>query len=337
MITYIHVGYPKAGSTTLQKRLFALHPEIINLGLYPTNNIGNSVDGPNLDEICRKVPYLYDPRIAELYRRLSRTSGLEFDQSAVRALWEGIAQDYVLAQPGFPQATTVLSHESLTSGRFSNPEVVEKARRVRQVFGQSKVLLMIRFQPSMLVSLYRDHPFDPRTLEYRKRPVTFPEWLEIDLNREWLSLSHTLLFDTMTRVYEALFGSENLLVLPLEMLRHDLQRAAQYLSDFLNIDACKTFELLNREPENTGISVSGNSYRMTRARIAPLLKWLHPFKTPLKRLDSYLFSQFKKRGTTASIVIPDKYKEKLAALYSQENARLSKRRGLSLKELGYDI
>lgn len=37
---YIHIGYAKAASSTLQKHLFDKHPKINNLGIYSTNNLG---------------------------------------------------------------------------------------------------------------------------------------------------------------------------------------------------------------------------------------------------------------------------------------------------------
>ena len=33
---YIHIGYPKTGSTTLQKAFFSKHPEIFHLGVPPS-------------------------------------------------------------------------------------------------------------------------------------------------------------------------------------------------------------------------------------------------------------------------------------------------------------
>ena len=41
MRIFFHIGFPKAASTTLQKQLFANHPQLVNLGLYPTSNVGN--------------------------------------------------------------------------------------------------------------------------------------------------------------------------------------------------------------------------------------------------------------------------------------------------------
>lgn len=330
-----HVGYPKAGSSTLQKKLFSNHPDLINLGLYPTANIGNDgISGDVRSTVASQIPYISDKRIPLLYKQLAQSAGLKFEEEEAKKLWDSILNDHIYSEHD-KNNTVVVSHESLTSGRFSNPEIVEKARRVRSVFGDARILIMIRSQQEMLKSLYRDHPFDPRTIEYRRRPVNFPEWLEIDLNRGFLSLSHTLLFDSMTRVYENLFGSENVMVIPLEMLRHDFKSTVDALSSFLNVDANKTFELLQGEPENTGLSAAGNSYRKVRATIAPFLRWLHPIKRPLKKVDEFLFSQLKKKGGTESIVIPEIYQKKLSDLYSQDNARLSKRRSLFLQNLGY--
>lgn len=46
----VHVGYPKAASTSLQKHLFDRHPQIRNLGVFPTGNVGE--DSDYINENC---------------------------------------------------------------------------------------------------------------------------------------------------------------------------------------------------------------------------------------------------------------------------------------------
>lgn len=83
----VHIGYPKAGSTTLQQNLFAQHSEIINLGLYPTANVGNPSSANKVREQQEfNVPYLKDGRIKSLYSELVQADGIVFDHQKNESL-----------------------------------------------------------------------------------------------------------------------------------------------------------------------------------------------------------------------------------------------------------
>ena len=202
MSVYIHIGYPKAGSTTLQQNLFANHSEILNLGLYPTSNVGNtSHTYSKYNNIEQNIPYLTDAKIQKLYLELIQPDGVVYDEFKAKKLWADIKSDYPVSTSDI---SVILSHEGITSSRFANPELMEKARRIKYVFGEVKILIVIRAQQQMLKSLYRDHPFDPRTLEYHQRHVGFSEWLDIDIKRKHGNLTNILYFDLLARTYEDL-------------------------------------------------------------------------------------------------------------------------------------
>lgn len=320
----------------LQKRLFALHPGLVNLGLYPSSNIGNDKVRPTEQENVDKIPYLCDSRIALLYKTLSQQGGLEFDSELAKRLWQQIANDYDVSKShGGTSSKFVLSHEAITSCRFAHPEMLEKARRLQYVFGRIKIILICRRQQEMLKALYRDHPFDPRSLETRSRPVCFKEWLELDLDRGPLSLARTLYFGRAASVFEDLFGQDNVLVLPMELLQSNLRTFSEQISSFLGVEYESTYSLLDTPPLNSGVSAYGNKYRVVRARLIPWVKNFSPFKNFFLHIDACLFEFLKKTGSPSVITIDEDQERVLKEMFAEDNSSLADRRSLPLGDLGY--
>lgn len=326
MDVIIHIGYPKSASTTLQKCLFARHKDITSLAIYPSGNIGRDSNTP----IPAELAFAKDSRIKELYAQLVNPDGIVYDPEYVKQLWEGIHIDYKV--PGLP---IILSNERFLSSRFSNPEIIMKALRLYELIPLAKILIIIRSQLALLKSLYRDHPFDPRTMEYRKKPVSFSKWLKIDLNRTNFSHSNTLYFNRLTAIYDQHFGKEKVLVLPLEMLSFHKEDFVTRLSDFIGIDYEQTYQLIGEEKANQGISQTANTYRMLRNAILPLLKNARCYKDTMRKVDQGILSLTRNLGKTADYKATDQDLEMLKEKYAAGNSELMLSRDLPLKELGY--
>ena len=331
-----HVGFPKAASTTLQKQLFAQHPELVNLGIYPKSNIGIDDLHPIPPGMQTKIKYLDDDRISRLYRLLIHPNGLEYNREIAEDLWLQLLSDYGNLDPCESASfRIVLSHESVTSCRFAHPETKEKLRRLHDIFGEIKIILVIRNQVEMLKSLYRDHPFDPRTLEFRPRPVSFSEWLDIDIKRGPLSLCRSLYFGKVSEELCNLFGKQNVLVLPMEWLKSDLNMFSTKISCFLDIDQDITYSLLDKPPINTSVSALGHYYRTVRSNMLLLARYFPSLKKLFLPLDSALFGFLKKIGPASDVALNEKQIKLLHQMYADDNLRLAKYTGLDLKNLSY--
>jgi len=131
----LHVGVPKTGTTTLQLRLFAEHPEITYLG--------KPYDRPGVDEATNTA-------ISQLVDAVWTRTSFEYDPDAARSLLARGMQGRVDDHASGP---VVLSEEALTQA--SGADRLLKAKRLRRLFGHCRVLITIREQLAALRSGHR--------------------------------------------------------------------------------------------------------------------------------------------------------------------------------------
>ena len=233
----LHVGVPKTGTTTLQRRLFAEHPGIVYLG--------KPYDRPGVDHTSNAA-------IAELVDLVWSSTHAEYDQDRAAALlakgrrgrglsgqgWRGLSDqkdprgDRRDDHP--PVGPIVLSEEALTQASGGDRDL--KARRLRRLFGRCRVLITIREQRDALRSGHRwvytrrltDHRLDAwidhcRAYSHRLgRPDDFPL-----RQYRYAEVVHT---------YHRLFGAERVRVMAMEQLRDDPAGFSRSLTDWLGVD-----------------------------------------------------------------------------------------------------
>ena len=246
----IHIGYPKSASTTLQKHLFSKHPDINSFSSYPTKNIG--VDSSEIDYSAR---YLSNDNLKNFYQRLSNETSSDFDHQAISSLTADFKKDFSTSQ------CNLFSSEFFTSVFFSNKNLEEKANRLSDVFPDAKIVVIVRNQLDIIKSQYKDHPFDPRNLTSGK-PLSLNEFIAhlLDFDHEIKYLDSLRYFEK-ANIYEQLFSANNICVLCMEDLKHDLRSFSSKVSDFLHIDSKSTEELLTHRHENRGVGSRYNTYR----------------------------------------------------------------------------
>ncbi|MFW5886402.1 MAG: sulfotransferase domain-containing protein [Bacteroidota bacterium] len=133
MINFIHVGDYKTGTTWLQKYAFDTHPEIDYLG----DPFRYKVDG----EFNR---YMYE---------LGDTRDVDFQPEILKAkISEKLCHIYK------PNKITGISREALSASNYLTGEHAKRnAERIKAIFGDVKIIFIIREQFSMLASLYSQY------------------------------------------------------------------------------------------------------------------------------------------------------------------------------------
>lgn len=320
---FFHVGYPKCASSFLQKCLFNRHREVLYLGRYPTQNVGQSrlhLDAKNI--------YLQDERLRTFYKTIERPNSIDYDIETTQKLLEDVYAQQTLGS----EKAIVFSSEAITSVFLGNRDLGVKANRIKQVLPDAKILFVVRKQSEIIKSQYRDWPFDPRSFEIGK-PVSIDKWIDIifDCNEQkgYLYYLSSLNFYRVVRYYENLFSKENILVLPFEEIKTNLPSLSQKIADFLNIESSETFANLSEAPENTGAPKALNTARRLRRLFPDEVTRLLP-----KEVKHSIMKALKK-GKKEQIVISPESEAKLAHYFRDANRKLSAEYNLDLDQHGY--
>lgn len=182
----VHIGYPKAGSSWLQAHVFV------------DDAVGFSPVTPGAMEISRRLVYPHP---------------LDFDADECRAMFSPRIDEITLAG-----RVPVVTGERLSgaphAGGYDSKEV---AHRIKDVFGDAKILSVVREQKSSIRSGYKQYvrAGGALSLERYLQPsakgfASFPAF----------DFAHYQ-YHRLIELYQKLFGQENVLVLPFEMLRRD--------------------------------------------------------------------------------------------------------------------
>lgn len=186
----VHIGYPKAGSTWLQRQVF------------PKKALGLSLpwgeQSPMLIEHLKVVDtFLFDEEIQNI-----RTY---YDDGCRASIQDG--------------CVPVISYEHVMLDPYGGKaDRRESARRLKKIFPSSKIFLMIREQRSIILSSYTEHL-------RRGYTAKIDRFMGFDkLRRPGFGASCALeyfLYDRLITYLYDIFGKSNVLVLPIELIGTD--------------------------------------------------------------------------------------------------------------------
>lgn len=219
LLPVIHVGFPKSASTTIQHGVLA-HLQ----GIRYVSRRGNRGNKKHW----------------ELYEVISRalTTGEEVEKA--QAAWN----DLVHTCP--TPKLRVFSDEriSLPGRHRAQTRLLDRCDLVRRIFGQARVLLVIRNPLEYLRSMYQ-HMEAIRSNKWNFTPPRFDLWLERNVTgsrdkRD--SIVQALYFGEIAARYVELFGKENVTVLFLEDLKADPAEFLRALHDFIGIPQARRIQ-----------------------------------------------------------------------------------------------
>ncbi len=300
----IHVGHIKTATTWLQKTVFA-DPESGFITPW------DQARGRAIAAFVSVNPYTDDPRWARA-----------FFEEGLRAM---------VGDPRVP----ILSEEILsgdpTQRRYTGRYVAD---RIHAVFPKARILIGVREQKSMALSTYREYVIGGGLLpleDYVGRgdeplgymPILYPDYLE---------------YDRMVGYYQALYGRENVLVMPFERLRSD---ATGYIRAILEFCRCPGRIERPASAKHVGLSAPALA---VRRRLNPLVKInpLSPHWSRSHELINRICVRIDKitRGQRSAVlerrwegVVARRYE----GVFRDSNRRLSESTGIDFGALGYEV
>ena len=321
---FIHIGYPKTATTTLQNNLFPNHSELNYL----------RKGGNNLHLIHDAF--------------FSRENSFKKNINKYKEELLKVTQNQV-------KGKFVYSEESLTSFsmffRFQprpyiwtlEPNSIARKLKIAfsdtDVFDCTKITVTIRKQDDMIKSMYAQvYNFVFKKFRETK---TFKRFLNYSLHEVQDNfIVDSLHYDEVISEYETLFGEDNICVLVFEEFKKDKLAYINKLCIFMNIDEKEALRLVENKHSNKRSSLNG--YKSDERNLLEILQY---YKNKYLGNKSLGLGNSKFIELMKSIYIPGKTlhdldidtasNEKLYKLYSKGNKKLSEKYNLNLKEYGY--
>jgi len=219
IVDFIHVGDYKTGTSWLQEKVFPFHPEMQYLGDYFKNK-----------------------EQQRILREIVDTRDLDFDGESLKKRFLDNFQKEENKIVG-------ISREGLSQlGLFDGENAKRIAQRLYDVFGKTKIIYVIREQESMLNSLYSQYVKMGGTRSFKDF------FLDPAESR---GLIERLKYHKNIKMYQDIFGKENVLVLIYEELKENKKTFLYKTYDFIGCKNKEYIPLNSEKKVNSSLTTYG--------------------------------------------------------------------------------
>lgn len=304
----VHIGLPKTASTTLQNRLLAEQTKFAYVGRI---NNGYANDGTK-----------------ELIERITIQDSLDYDPDGAAALLRSLPE--VVAAPALP---ILVSSESLSVDGRTDRRLI--AERLHRLFAPAKILIVLRAQQAMLQSMYLNH------LRGSGQPlVSFDQWLDDVYGGTRFNELYRigLNYEPLVRLYDEIFGADNVVVLPFELIKNENSLFYSRLAELLGLSIAEVQACFTRNSDNQRMSerhmlaLRLQSRMSAGTNLATLGRRLLPM--PLyRRLRDLVVGGRRVNPPSLS----ERWRDRVSIACGPGNAKLAARTGIDLGQLGYPV
>jgi len=289
----IHIGFPRAASTFLQYKFF-----------------------PNVT----KMDFLGKPHNDDIKLAMSNLCYLE-NEAYIESNTPEVFRKFIKQKP------VILSNEGIAiadNGTVITQDPAVIANRLREIFDDAKIIIIIRNQLSWIESYYLRKS---RIYNFGQTIKTPTEWFM----RHYKSPGHSVLGRAdYFRLYKAFKKNfTEVEVIPLEELRDDYDLFLKKLCNIVGEDVL----INNNKPINEGTTKLRIFLGYVHRFLLPKF-FLVPFRPLLKKFKKSIV-KFLESGPKAKVVFSDKIKEMIYDLYSESNFKLNNSKKLSLEKYNY--
>lgn len=302
--TVLHIGANKTASTTLQRLLFARHEKLHYLG----------EDGPGYIEY------------RDLVDSMVSDDDLYFPHAECTAFF-ATQHERALGK------TLLYSNEDIMTSRVP----LACARRLHEFLPGAEVLLVTRNQVTAVPSFYASHGayLKPAPPGYFRRHVSFDDWMNYCIMFIKYSPLASYFYNRILKIYAELFGKESVHVLLYEEFVADKRNFMDRLSAILGIEAGTALQMIDGGHERTRHTARMLSYNRFRSRFlwnVPLSHYIPGGARVRESMQRYLES-----GPPAEGFMSDEWRNRISALYAEDNAELARNFRVPLASYGYPM
>ena len=260
---YLHIGYPKTATTTLQKHVFQHHPDINYLGI-------KGVEREGVDE------HTY-----QIFNELIKNSKTEFDKDKIMCCKTYLNTILNQNQNNLHQSL-LFSHEDILDSR--QQDVITRADLLKEFFKDAKVIIILRNQVDLIRSMYDMEPHEP--LGIKDRYYAFDKWIDLSFNYYGKSFLCGLNYHRIVEHYRKLFGENNVEILLFEDILNKPVEFCNQISCFMKINPDTTQSLLTgSSPEKQSKRFIGDRIPKISSILPPLVKSFLKRKRRIKEAD----------------------------------------------------
>ncbi|MEX0803116.1 MAG: sulfotransferase [Candidatus Binatia bacterium] len=296
-----HIGANKAGSTTLQRALFARHSEVLNL----------AKPAP-VAEAAQAVAVIV--KTCDSRQKISPAT----DRDEIRQLWR-----QAVAAAEIDGRVPVFSHEELIRYYlYGEPDPERLPKAIVAMAGPLRVAIVVRHQVKLIESLYIHKANSSNFLTAEKWLASQPEWF-----------AYGYRFYEIAEAWMRIVGEENVGVFVFEEMAKDSASFARRLCDFVGIDAEMGVQLLARQHENVRKSERTQKYAKLRSAVLPDISLGNALPAPLRGA----WRNFLEAGPPARIELPPIWLSRIEDYYGLDNRKLAERFHLPLRHYGYPM
>lgn len=309
----LHIGFPKCASTYLQTYVFPEMDNVEYLGFYYNRD--------------RKF---FDENVHTLVNSIQMDDGIDFSLDRSRALFEASIAP-LLAQG----RRVILSNEVFCQQRADRTLV---AQRLKALFGEARVLVIVRNQFNALASMYafqklRGSNVSNKALFGNPSMKTIDDWIEEQIINLYVSYIKTLKYCEIADHYASLFGDKNVHVLPLELMDENSNAFLEEIGDICGCPAPVVSVEESRSNRKARPSRKRMLYQSIRSKFAKDISLSTYLPGPLRGLWAVLID----RGATFEPEISERHKAWLADFYGPSNRRFQEKFGIDVEKYGYPL
>ena len=321
---FIHIGYPKTGTTTLQNYLFQRHPQIKYLTpLIHQTQLGKDIFFARENAIKRKRKE-HKQSLQEILNSIKDREALVYSNESLMS----ISMFFRFSPTPFVWTAEPNSIARKLYNVFKDGKLFESV----------KIIITIRRQDELLKSMYAQ--VYNRYFKKFKETRSFVKFLDYALIHKDDFIMDALCYNEIISEYEKLFGEENVEVLLFEDLKSSQYSFIQKLTSFLDIDCDEAISLLENKHVN---NKSGHySYKTDDIKFISYVSRikraiLGDSVTGFSNSGFYkVLEEIKIKGKSLDdIKINEEQYKQLKDIFSEGNDMLSKKRSLNLRKFGY--
>lgn len=302
---FLHIGYPKTGTTTLQAHLFAKHPEVDYIGKY--------IPGFGYET----------PEIGHLINHIISANSMRLDREACRSLKRILDERRRSSQA----KAIIISTESFLHVAGADFDIL--INRILEAFAPCRIMVSIREQFDLLLSFYRTHGKYGQYIFVHKEqyedlsfPISLDRWMNINMLTIDRNVPGILYYGEVDRILQSKFGDEYFDFFLYEEMRDNFESYVGSLSRFLGIDGVASWDILRGRHENPSALQNGqvlDGRGETRMYLSPVL------------------ADARHVAADASIRLNPGRTAEIRALYAESNRRLTRHGHLALERYGYAL